>query len=491
MALTEKHFKNIFIYLVPRFLSYGLHLLTLPIITRILSPEDFGVMTLAMAVPAIAVSVATAGLTASVPRYYFEYRKDSKKLNALFFSTQMYLFLMLLLSSVVIYLTKDHAAKLVTGNSGYGLAVFIAFIAAYFGQINTFYLRIYQNMEKAVIHSTYVVMQVLISVSMSLLLVWYYRLSYMGMLYGSMAGALITCIVITINFNKKMRIDFSKDMLIESIKYGLQVVPKSFTGLINRFFDKYMLNAMLSMSVAGVFSIGQTITGALEAIMGNIWMSFQPVSYKEVFDKGDEASSGVGRIFTIFSYISLLPVMLVVLFSTEIIYVIAPPAYYGAASVVVILAAGTTTQIFGRYVSIQYAYSKKPLWIFPISVVGTVFNVGANILLIPRYGLIGAGFATLVSMTIINILLTYIGQKLYRINYEWTTIIMLMSVVPLAMIFMLLLDPIDLSYAHIYTAKVFFIVLYGLIGIRAGIITRESVGKGIGLFTNLFKAGKA
>ena len=483
MALTEKHFKNIFIYLVPRFASYGLHLLTLPIITRILSPEDFGVVTLAMAVPAIAVSVATAGLTASVPRYYFEYRKDSKKLNALFFSTQMYLFLMLLLSSAVIFLTKDHAAKIVTGSSKYGLAVFIAFIASYFGHMNTFYLRIYQNMEKAVIHSTYVVMQVLISVSMSLLLVWYFRLSYMGMLYGSMTGALITCIVMTIHFNKRMRIDFSKDMLIENIKYGLQVVPKSFAGLINRYFDKYMLNAMLSMSVAGVFSIGQAIAGALEAIMGNIWMSFQPASYKEVFDRGDKASYSVGRIFTIFSYISLLPLMLVVLFSTEIIYVIASPAYYGAASVVVILAAGATTQIFGRYISIQYAYSKKPFWIFPATIIGALCNIGANILLIPEYGLTGAAFATLISTTITNVILAFIGQKLYRIRYEWRIIISLMGLMVLAMLFMLSLEYPGPSLYMVYSIKMVFIALYVLLGIKAGIVTKDAIKKVLSWFS--------
>jgi O-antigen/teichoic acid export membrane protein len=173
---------------------------------------------------------------------------------------------------------------------------------------------------------------------------------------------------------------------------------------------------------------------------------------------------------------------LIVLFASEIVYIIAPPEYYGAMSVVVILSAGATTQIFGRYTSVQYAYTKKPFWIFPTTVVGTLFNVGVNILLIPRYGLVGAAFATVASTTIVNILLTLIGQKLYRIKYEWGIIAMLMGTVVLTMLFMLSSTSYNLSLYVVYSIKMIFISIFILLGIRAGIITKHSVRKGYNAF---------
>jgi O-antigen/teichoic acid export membrane protein len=491
MALTEKQFKNIFIYLVPRFASYGLHLITLPVFTRILTPEDFGAVTLALAFPTIAVNLITAGLTASVPRFFFEYRDDIKKLSGLYFSTQLYLILAAAGSLAAVFFAKDFIAELVTGKGLYGPAVFVAYIATYFGQFNTFYLRIYQNMEKASIHSVYVFIQVVINVAVSLLLVWYFQMSYMGMLYGSMAGALVTFIIMSMHFNLRLKVCFSRDILIENLKYGLQVVPKSLTSFINRFFDKYMLNAMLSMSVVGVFSLGQRISSILDVIMENIWMSFQPAYYREVFDKGEEASHETGRMFTIFSYISLLPVVMVVLFANEIMYVIAPAAYHAAGSIIVILSAGATTQIFGRYVSIQYAYTKKPFWIFPITVIGALFNIGANILLIPTYGLVGAGFATVASTTITNILLTVVGQRLYRIHYEWEIIMMLITTIACTMLFMLYAQAYDMSVYAVYALKAAFITAFILLGVRAGIITRQSVGKVKSVLLGAVQKGQA
>ena len=477
MALTEKNIRNIFIYAIPKFASYGLNLITLPILTRLLTPEDFGVIILAGAFPAIAVSVFTFGVTFGAERYYFEYRKDSEKLSALIFSSQLFLYLSLIVSSVPVFILKEFISKIIIGDSKYGFAVFTIFISAYFNQIITFYLRLYQNMEKAVTHSVFTITQAVVSIASSLLLVWYFKMSYMGMIYGSFTGAFVVCLAILFHFNKNSKIVFNGRILLENIKYGLQVVPKSFTGFINRFFDKYMLNNMLSLSVVGIFNIGQTIGNTMFFIMGTVWSSFQPVYYREVFDKGKEGSASVGRLFTIFAYVSLTPVLLLILFAQEIVYIIAPVPYYEAIDIIIIVSGGVATQVFGIYVGVQYAYSKKAYWIFPVTVVGTLANVAANIFLIPKFGLIGAGFSTAISTSVINAILTFIGQKLYRIQYDWKIIISLYAIILGAMTSVFYLRFIEFNNIYLYLIKLTFIVLFIFAGIKAKLITRQSIEK--------------
>jgi len=454
-----------------------MYFLTLPILTRLLTPEDFGVVTLALAFPTVAVSLVTAGLTASVPRYFFEYRNDIEKLNSLYFSSQLYLFFMLLVSAVVVYITKDYIAKMVTGKTHYGMALFISYLSTYLAQLNGLYLRVYQNEEKAVLHSMFVVLQVIAGATMSLILVWYFKMSYMGMIYGSFFGAFIAFVSMFPHFNRIVRIHFSRKVLVENIKYGIQVVPKSFTGVINRFFDKYMLNSMLSMSSVGVFSIGQNLANAIDILMSNVWKSFQPVCYREAFDNGDKASTELGRIFTIFAYVGLFPVILAILFAQELVYIIAPSSYEAATNIIIILSAGITTQTFGRYVGVQYAYSKRPFWIFPVAVVGTIFNVVLNILLIPEYGLIGAAFATMIATFITNGILIFIGQKLFKIDYQWGIIVVLFLNILTAMAVVLYLRGMIISNVYLYLVKTILLAGFVFIGFRAKIITTHSIKK--------------
>ena len=279
--------------------------------------------------------------------------------------------------------------------------------------------------------------------------------------------------------------------MFENIKYGLQIVPKSFTGFINRFFDKYMLNNMLSLSAVGVYNIGQTVGNAMFFLMAAVWSSFQPVYYREIFDKGKDGSVSAGRIFTIFAYIALTPVLLLILFAQEIIHIIAPVPYYEAIDIIIIVSGGVATQVFGMYVGVQYAYSKKAYWIFPVTVVGTLANVAANIFLIPKFGLIGAGFSTAISTSVINAILTFIGQKLYRIQYDWKIIISLYAIILGAMTSVFYLRFIEFNNIYLYLIKLTFIVLFIFAGIKAKLITRQSIEKVQSALFNFPKREKA
>lgn len=106
---------------------------------KVLSPNDFGIVALAQTFPVIAVSVFTTGLVGSAQRFFFEYRKDRKKLNSLYFSVQLYLYLMFLASTLFVYMTKGQISDLIARRPDYGLAVLTAYIAAYIGSINVFY----------------------------------------------------------------------------------------------------------------------------------------------------------------------------------------------------------------------------------------------------------------------------------------------------------------------------------------------------------------
>ena len=245
------------------------------------------------------------------------------------------------------------------GSDKYGLAIFVTFVAAYLGQIVNFYLLLYQNMERAVIYSTFTIMQAVITAIVGLLLVWHFKMSYMGMIYGSLASAVIICIVVSFYFNKNLKIKFNWEILFENIKYGIQIVPKSFTGFINRFFDKYMLNNMLSLSAVGVYNIGQTVGNAMFFLMGAVWSSFQPVYYREIFDKGKDGSVSAGRIFTIFAYIALTPVLLIILFAQEIIYIIAPVPYYEAIDIIIIVSGGVATRCLECMLEFNMPIAKK------------------------------------------------------------------------------------------------------------------------------------
>lgn len=475
MALSGNNIKNIFIYALPKFIGYGLAVLTLPILTRILSPADFGVIIMSAIFPTLAAGVLTLGLPSAAQRFYFEYRRDKEKLNSLLYSAQALLYVLLLVSAPLVFLLRGRIAQWTCGSAEYGMAVFITFLSQYLGQVTIFYLNIYQNKEQAAVHSIFTILQAVIASCAGVILVWGFKMSYMGVVYGTFAGAFITCLAMLAHSNRAPRANFSRKIIIENIAYGIQVVPKSFTSFINRFFDKYMLSNMLSLSAVGIYNIAQTVANVPFYLMGTVGASFQPVYYREVFEKGKAASSSVGRIFTVFLYAAFFPILLMALFAGELIRLLAPVSYYQAIDLIIIMCAAVATQAFGVFVGVQYAYAKKAYLIFVAAVLGTVINVAANIILIPRFGLMGAVFATVASYGVLNAILAVVGQRLYRIGYQWKTVTVFYLIILCAVLVSAHLRAISCGSILEFFIKILFIMVFILAGIKAGVISKSNL----------------
>lgn len=483
--LNEKNIRNIIIYTAPNFVGYALSVITIPIMTRLLRPADYGIIIMANLFPAIAVGLLTFGLVSATQRNYFQYRQDKEQLNGLIMTSQVFLYLMLIASSIGVYLLRDNISHLIIGKAGYGNAIFVAYLAAYLAYINSFYLTIFQSMERAKIFAGFMIAQTVMISGLNLLYVWAFKLSFMGPLLGTFTANLCLLLVLFVVFNGGYSYRLNLALLLDNMLFGLQLVPKVLTGFVNRFFDKYLLNNLLSLSAVGIYNIGQNIGQIIFNLMAAIWNAFQPVFYKEVFDKGDAAAKPVGRLFTVFLYLTMIPVALTVIFVREIVMIMAPPSYYAAIPVISLIACAYASNIFGIFVGLQYAYTKKAYLIFPITVLGTLANVAANLVLIPRFGLIGGALSFLVSYLLLNLTMAVIGQRLYKVAYEWGNIIPLYALVYGAAASILYLQKIDYPFLLLVPIKLALFAVFLFIGYQAGIIRRHRLA----MLQKLFKRG--
>ena len=465
------------IYAGAKFASYGVNLLVLPILTRLLTPADFGVIALAWLFPAVAVSVFTCGLSASAQRYYFEYRNDPQKLHAFFITSQFFLFASLAVFAALIWPLQNLLAKLIMANPAYGRALYWAAIASYLSQIVNFYSIQWQNMERPGLAAGVPLVQAVLTTALGLCFVLSGQRDYMGPIYGALISPALVCCIACWHFNRGTTGRFNLSILRENIAFGLQVVPKSFSSFIPRFFDKYMLNNILSLDAVGIYNIGQSLGNSMSILMNTVWSALQPVCYREVFDNRETGAREAGKLFTVFAYLALLPVLGGALFAPELMTVIAPPSYHAAIDVTIVILAGMATQTFGMYCGVQFAYAKKAYWIFPLTAVGTLANVAGNMLMIPRLGLLGAAASVAAMMAVSNGALTTVAQRVYPLGYQWLRLVLIHGTVIAAAAFVVTARRLEAAWPVIYFGKLVFLGLYGAVGAGCGVITRERIDR--------------
>ena len=234
--------KTVGTYMMPKLFSYGLNFLLIPVLTRVLTPADLGIVALAWAVHNTLAGVCSLGIPGAVSRYYFEYRKDDQKLASLIVSSRWVMYGLLIVSTVVMAIFCGPLALMVGVDKSFADAFFWIFITAYINQVMSLYLNLFQNMERPFAYSLWLCVQAGVGFSLTLIFIFIFHLSYMGMVFGALFGAVIACAGASWHLREFNAGRWSQETMRENVIYGLSITPKSLSSFVNRFFDKYMLN---------------------------------------------------------------------------------------------------------------------------------------------------------------------------------------------------------------------------------------------------------
>lgn len=480
---TENKIKNIFVYLTPSLLMSIAPFLTMPIITRFLTPADFGIVAMATAAPVIIVSVLTFNIHIGAERYYFQYRNDLGKLSCLIHTTVSFLILMLLVSLPAVFIIKNYFSTLLMGSPSYGHLIFITYMIAFLNIIVAFFFTIFRNMEEAKRFSFYTILRILVNISLGLILVAGARLGYMGLIWASFADTFILFSILLLRFSSRFPFGLDRGIFIDNLKYGIPLLPTNFTGYLSQIFDKLMLSRLVSFSSTGIYSIAQNISNKLFVFMTAVQSTFHPIFMKDAFDNGNKASRSIGRNFTIFTYISIFFVLCVLLFGEEIIYLLAPASYHNAINVMLVLLCGIATQTFGKIVDVPLAYAKKAYLSLPLNIAATFLNVLLNLALIPRWGAMGAGISMTVTICIMNYITVKIAQRFYVIAYEKKALFLIYANVFLSAMMLIYVRSFESPLVLKYFIKIASFTFFLLLGVQNNIVTK----KNFKAFINIFK----
>ena len=130
MINKEQQIKNSFIYLLPIITSSVLFFIAIPIFTRILTKEDYGVLALAQVYAIFVNGLANFGMTAAYDRDYFQYRGNRLKTAQLLYSILLFVMFNFLLLAGLTYLFRGALSELIIGSVEHGNILFWAFCAS-------------------------------------------------------------------------------------------------------------------------------------------------------------------------------------------------------------------------------------------------------------------------------------------------------------------------------------------------------------------------
>ena len=98
--------------------------------------------------------------------------------------------------------------------------------------------------------------------------------------------------------------------------------------------------------------------------------------------------------------------------------VLTPPAFHNAANIVPLLAFGVTIQAITIFAITSLNIAKQSRSLPGITLISAVITVIGHLILIPRFGMLGAGLSVVIGQCVLASTFLVVAQKHYRIPYE-------------------------------------------------------------------------
>jgi O-antigen/teichoic acid export membrane protein len=216
---------------------------------------------------------------------------------------------------------------------------------------------------------------------------------------------------------------FDRGLATRALGFGLPEIPVRWGSWALKVADRLILQHFTSLAVVGVYSVGYSVSKMpFDLVANSIHWAIVPFFYATATRETEARSQALFARVATWNLIILAGLGVgTVIFGGELISILASSKYAEAGAIIpLIVAAGVLEASF--YIPSKGIYLKgKTPYLVPLFTVPAALNIGLNFVLIPRFGMMGAAWATLIARALMLTSTLLVSQRIYPIPYEYGT----------------------------------------------------------------------
>ena len=409
---------------IGRLLNY----LLVPLYTRFFAPEDYGVVTELYAYVAFLVILLTYGLETA----FFRFSKTEKNTPKAY-STAL---ISLIVTSCVFVFLALVSSESIANYMGAGIKqIYIQYFAVIVSldAVSSITFAKLRQDEKAFRFATIKLFGVLVNIALNVYFILFKELLEIEYIFISNLISSIVTIFMLFPQMTISKISFDKTLWKKMMAYGLPLLIAGLAGMTNETIDRILLKHLLPIEDS-VYQLG--IYGALYKLSIIMILFIQTFRFAaEPFFFDQHTSSNDRSIYSdVMKYFVVVMgvIFLAVIIFYEFIIGFLGPAYRdhpdGFEIVSILLIANLFLGVLYN-LSIWYKLTEKTIFGAYISIFGAIITVVLNFSLIPKIGILGSAWATLLCYFSMTILSYFLGKKHFPIPYQTSRIVFYLGVI--------------------------------------------------------------
>lgn len=222
-----------------------------------------------------------------------------------------------------------------------------------------------------------------------------------------------------LSIRKDLTVKIEKKWVAELVSFGY---PFIFVGLAYWLFgsmDRWMLAEYATTEEVGIYSISFRFASVVLFISTAFGQAWSPISIKLKADYPEQYREIYAGVLLLVLFVMLFVGGGLALFSGELIGMIMSESYVGSALPMAILCFGVILQATQQVTAIGISLEKKTFLFARLAWVTALINFILNWALIPKFGAVGAAWATTISYMALTGSYLYYTQRLHPLPIRW------------------------------------------------------------------------
>lgn len=428
----------------------------LPFITRILTPEEYGIASLIAVLVDMLVIMCSMGLDQGLVRFFYEEDEDNR--GRLLYNSISYPIIFFFILSIILFIFKDKITFFIL-NKNDNFLWKVILVSILFRILHLFSILIIRMQQKGKLFSFFNILLKVSEFLFILILYKIYKNSYKILILASLFSFILTSLL-SVFFERKIWTFSGKEKITkkELLKYSFPLVLTMGLTWLFASADKLTIKYFSDLNQVGLYSSSFKIVSIISVIQSGFTTFWTPIVY-EHYSKNPEDTLFYKKANDYLSIIFFSMGLGILIFRDLIVFLLGDK-YYLSKFIIPMLIFIPVMYLISETTVMGISFKKKSKYFLYISIVVSITNILGNIILVPFLGAKGAAISTGISYILFFALRTYFSNKLINFNFNLKRIYFIIILILGYALFLTFYDNIFLNIGIGILLQIIIIVAY-------------------------------
>ena len=446
----------------------------LPVYTRYLGPEHYGILQLLDLAFEIVIIVAGSRLSSGIFHFYHKATTERERhavlsttlllMMATFATVTGAAFVFAPAISQLVFRTPEYAGLVRLGSAGLAFqSVLLVPIA---------YLQVREWSHRYVIATT---LKLILQLVINLVTLVVFGMGVKGVLLSMLIGNAVVGTWLSVQMIRDTGVVLSRGVARSVILFSLPLMAMQVATFLSTYGDRFFLqrafpNQADGAAAVGIYGLAYQFGFLVNTVafypFYNIW---EPMRFE--IAKRPDRDSLYAHAFVSLNLVYLSIGLALALFVFDLLRIMATPPFLAAATMAPVVMLAYVLQGWTDIQNLGLVITERTSWLSLANWIAAGVALLMYALLIPRYHGMGAAVATLLSFFVRHALVLRMSQRVWPVRYDWSPVLKLLALVT-AFVAIGMLLPV-LSLIASVAVRIGLLAVYGLVVWVSGIMAES------------------